>query len=90
LEKIKQRFRKNVKPDEYHRGTFWLNPPLPCFALQGEADPNQLYLPRVCIWFPYHLTKAKEDLKCPTCGEVLQSKGISSDPIARKIIDIEE
>ncbi|CEP10633.1 hypothetical protein [Parasitella parasitica] len=50
----------------------------PFFALQGEADPKQLYLPKVCLWFPHHLVPANEGLKCPTCRESLQSKGKSS------------
>ncbi|CEP19587.1 hypothetical protein [Parasitella parasitica] len=47
LEAIKQRCKKNIRPVEYQKGAFWVNPPLPCFALQGEAVIYQNH--NICI-----------------------------------------
>lgn len=91
-ESIQQRLGENNKnknnpPEEYLRGVFWTQKRSPSFILAKSADPSELYHPRTFIWLPDHL---KENLKCPTCGSGIESKGFDKKSKARRIIDLKE
>jgi hypothetical protein len=82
-----KKLKKGERPAEYMRGTFWIEPMLPFFALEKKLDPRQLYLPRMFLWMPHLLTPEK--LKFPFCSHDLGIKGFNTDPQARRIIDID-
>ena len=92
----------NKLPSEYRRGTFWILPPDPFFALHNptteilalredesfDYDPVMLYLPKVFLWIPHLLVDDR--LKCthPNCSGKLKSNGYPKDPPARRVVDL--
>lgn len=88
LKSIQERLRGGSMPSEYKNGTFWVHVKSPSFILGGAViDPTLLYIPRVFLWFPHHL---KKDLKCPTCNSRFVVRGFTTDPRARRVIDLFE
>jgi hypothetical protein len=56
--------------------------------LEKEAEPEELYYPKVFIWYPLHL---KRDIICPQCdakegGVKVEFKGNHTKPRARRLI----
>lgn len=92
-ERVKRECKKPKpgKPQEYEDGTFWVKRKDPAFLLKDQArlDPNELYHPRVFLWFPHHLS---DNLTCPRCTvpTTIQIKEWSTKTRARRIIDIDE
>ncbi|KAI8136378.1 hypothetical protein BJV82DRAFT_584600 [Fennellomyces sp. T-0311] len=77
----------------YTKGkTFWIEPPVPYFALYtGPADLKKLYYPRVFLWQPHRLSLSK-DLVCPNSkctGRKLNSKAYNDKPYARRVVDLD-
>lgn len=97
-ERLKEDNRVLGKPAEYVRGTFWIEPMLPFFALKNKMDLTELYKPRVFLWAPHHLTaNGLQDLRCPKvksngekCNAKLSTKGYNKNPYARRIVDLTE
>lgn len=83
--------RRSKPPKEYQNGTFWVQKKNPAFILNGqlELNPDQLYYPRVFLWFPHFLVS---ELKCPRCSTptTFHVKEWNSNPRARRIIDLNE
>lgn len=76
-------------PRVYKSGTFWIEPPLPFFALQQKLDPAALYLPRVFLWLP-HLLIEGDSIECPSCADgKLTVKQWNTNPHARRVIDLD-
>ncbi|KAI8137356.1 hypothetical protein BJV82DRAFT_583751 [Fennellomyces sp. T-0311] len=95
--KIKDDIIKECKnkggPQVYiDRKTFWIEPPAPYFSLYtGQADPKELYYPRIFLWQPHRLSLSK-DLVCPNpkcTGRKLNSKGYNDAPYARRVVDLD-
>lgn len=89
LRNLQIRVSKEQRPQEYKQGTFWVNPPSPFFSLE-QIKWSQLYQPRVFLWMP-HLLIGDQKLKCKTCNSrsPLNLHGWSSDPYARRVVDID-
>lgn len=92
LEKIQQRLRGGNVPKEYLAGVFWVQRKDPAFILENELKHNiaeELYTPRVFLWFPHYLMKG---LKCvhPDCNNKIEVKCFNKKPRARRIIDLNE
>lgn len=83
--------RRSAPPKEYQNGTFWVQRKNAAFILrdQLELNPDQLYQPRVFLWFPHHLSS---NLKCPKCTvpTTFYVKEWNTNPRARRITDLNE
>jgi hypothetical protein len=96
LKKIQDKYRncsKSNKPDIYKEDTFWIHRKLPAFVLDKKVDPDALYEPKVCLWFPeYFLTENHKVFKCvyPGCNFDMKLNGFNTNPRARKIYDDKE
>ena len=89
LSDVQKRIVSEKYPAEYNRGTFWVRPKDPYFALLDDLNPNGLYYPRIFLWLPHLLLeKLGKTLKCPTCNYDLKSKGYTDKP--RRVVDITE
>ena len=89
LSDVQKRIVSEKYPAEYNRGTFWVRPKDPYFALLDDLNPNGLYYPRIFLWIPHLLLeKLGKTLKCPTCNSDLKSKGYTDKP--RRVVDITE
>ncbi|KAI9488288.1 hypothetical protein BDB00DRAFT_877589 [Zychaea mexicana] len=88
---LQRRFQEkdNGYPREYRNGTFWVTPKDPYFALMDNLDPDELYKPRVFLWFPHLLVKNFESLKCTLCKSNLKVKGYTKTPCARRVVDLD-
>jgi hypothetical protein len=62
LKELHVRLKGEKIPEEYTRGTLWVERKYPSFILEKEAEPEELY--KVSIWYPLHL---KRDIICPQC-----------------------
>ncbi|KAG2216099.1 hypothetical protein INT45_001361 [Circinella minor] len=83
--------KDNGYPSEYRRGTFWVEPKAPFFALreQNLLNPTPLYYPRVFLWLPHLLIDKPLSCSEPGCKEIkLDYKGFFSDPCARRVVDM--
>ncbi|CAO3629075.1 unnamed protein product [Mucor hiemalis] len=83
LEKIQQRLRGGNIPKEYLAGVFWVQLKDPAFILENELKRNiaeELYTPRVFLWFPHYLMKV---LKCvhPDCKNKIEVKCFKKNPV---------
>lgn len=86
---IQKRLVEQDLPEEYAKGTFWVEPPSPYFALrQNPLDPTMLYRPRVFLWMPHLLVENR--LRCPQCNANLENKGFNKCPPARRVFDIDK
>ena len=74
---------------EYSRGTFWIEPMSPFFAMKKSSNVVSLYQPRVFLSVPHLLTpNGLQDLKCFTCDSKSETKGYNKDPYARRVVDL--
>jgi hypothetical protein len=93
FESLQQRIRNAQDVQEYARGTFWITPEQPFFALQKQKklNPDVLYHPRVFIWIPHKLLPRDQKLRCPhpNCNQELETKGFNKKPHVRRVVDID-
>ncbi|CEP08288.1 hypothetical protein [Parasitella parasitica] len=93
FEDLQARLARGKCPAEYERGTFWIEPLNPFFALKNGRPVNTLYQPRVFLWLPHYLLESGlnnkvKNLKCHKCKSSLEIKGFNKDPHARRIVDL--
>jgi hypothetical protein len=71
---------------EYLKKTYWVSAQFPGFDYDTRTSPEDLYIVRVFVWFPHHLMKKGEKLKCE-CHDFLEVKGFTKRPRARRVVD---
>lgn len=77
FEKIQERLKLENKPSEYKRGTFWIEPMPPFFALKENKQNGYLYRSWYFSWIPHHLNdNGLEVLRCTRldCDSKLENK----------------
>ncbi|KAG2226008.1 hypothetical protein INT45_002474 [Circinella minor] len=55
LSDVQKRIVSEKYPAEYSRGTFWVRPKDPYFALLDDLNLNGLYYPHIFLWLPHLL-----------------------------------
>lgn len=83
---------KKLKKLEYYENfSLWYNPPSPILLHQrGEVSPPSYYLKKVFFWIPHLLLRGEERINCPNCSSNLHAIGFCTNPIARRIISLND
>lgn len=88
-------------PKCYKQGHFWIRPVEPYFAMRNAlassegVAPEVLYHPSVFLWLPHLLDNTVLTCQNPNCihfqktGKPLSPNGWNSDPIARRVVDLD-
>jgi len=87
------------KPLCYMKGTFWVRPHDPYFAMTKSAqsvdglNPNTLYYPTVFVWLPHLLDLSPlrcKNVECQQKNCVLTVKGWNDNPVARRVVALDD
>ncbi|KAL9536874.1 hypothetical protein MBANPS3_012294 [Mucor bainieri] len=95
FDKIQTRLLSEPYPSEYSRGTFWITPKMPFFAIKDKLDVDHIYLPKVFLWVPHLLIPGgMSALRCPDCklkgcNSRMENMGYNKKPHARRIVDMD-
>ncbi|KAF5382655.1 hypothetical protein D9615_003032 [Tricholomella constricta] len=96
VEKLKAEIKSSGKPACYQKGTFWIRPRDPLFALHTTKNsetgysPTELYHLPIFVWLPEWLPGRPDYLRCSRCPgkHHLVRNGWNSNPIARRVRDM--
>ncbi|KAF8076563.1 hypothetical protein FPV67DRAFT_1559024 [Lyophyllum atratum] len=90
VKNLKAEIKASGQPSCYKRGTFWINPKDPLFALHstknnlGGCSPAGLYHLPVFVWLPYCLPDRPDCFRCTRCNR----HNLVRDGICRRIRDM--
>ena len=98
LDEIRRKLTAKGSSKIYAKKDFWIEPKPAYFCLDGaELKPDTLYHPRVFVWAPDRLVipsklsfhKNSEYTNFDSCSGTLHGNGYSTNPIARRIVDVD-
>ncbi|KAI8146397.1 hypothetical protein BJV82DRAFT_601610 [Fennellomyces sp. T-0311] len=88
LRKVRDEKIKGIAKYYRQKNKFWIEPDPVFHCLDGRPlDSTVLYYPRIFVWLPDLLVPEK--LCCPHCNAILHKDGLSTDPPARRVVDID-
>ncbi|KAG6818808.1 hypothetical protein H0H93_001463 [Arthromyces matolae] len=94
VDKLKGEIQKSGQPQCYQKGTFWINPRDPLFALHATKtrgySPTELYHLPIFVWLPDCLPGRPDYFYCKNCNHKhhLVRNGWNYNPIARRVRDL--